>query len=345
VLHGFDVDACAVGWDGVHAFAAPRAYRALALQYNFPDLSRRSPTYEWRLYKYAKRGFALALPPSGLDRARVNPKLLSPDMGFSCFTLSHRWHKLSGLRKLILLEDIYHRSQNVHKSYEPTQPRHVPFRYHFDNRPAGGPLPGDTMGLDGTTTMFMSDVAVNSMFNAENFEERLNADGVVFDRYGHPSQSQSDYSNIHLPFGSVWSPNRIRQHLRLIQERRNSWYYRFLVWSIPRAPVRVAAWGTMQEALQGEVCTGEPDRIERRIDEMDGEEVEMQVFKHVGKTDMWRRQDAGAQSTPRDLSTGSFHPLPTSTLEDWCAGVYEGDPIPDAPAPRETPDHLVLAAQ
>eukprot|EP01116_Phalansterium_solitarium_P024420 TRINITY_DN8953_c1_g1_i2.p1 TRINITY_DN8953_c1_g1~~TRINITY_DN8953_c1_g1_i2.p1 ORF type:complete len:876 (-),score=253.81 TRINITY_DN8953_c1_g1_i2:67-2694(-) len=75
ILMGFDVDSCSVGFDGVKVWATARAVRSLKYQFNLVDLSRRSLSYEQRLYKYSRRGFAVALP--GFDRSRINPKLLS----------------------------------------------------------------------------------------------------------------------------------------------------------------------------------------------------------------------------------------------------------------------------
>ncbi|CAN0459671.1 unnamed protein product, partial [Ectocarpus sp. 12 AP-2014] len=56
VLHGFDVDACSVGFDGHTVWATNRAARAICKRYNLVDVSRRSPSYESRLFKYGKRG-------------------------------------------------------------------------------------------------------------------------------------------------------------------------------------------------------------------------------------------------------------------------------------------------
>lgn len=62
VLLGFDIDACCVAYDGGRAWATRRSQRALNCAYNLVDPSRRSPTYELRLYKYSTRGFAVAVP-------------------------------------------------------------------------------------------------------------------------------------------------------------------------------------------------------------------------------------------------------------------------------------------
>jgi len=51
----------------------PRAHRALTKGYNLIDSTRRSPSYEVRLAKYAQRGYQVLVP--GLDRTRIDPTL------------------------------------------------------------------------------------------------------------------------------------------------------------------------------------------------------------------------------------------------------------------------------
>jgi hypothetical protein len=62
IIIGFDIDCCAVGFDGKLVWAIPRSQRAISNQTNLVDLSRRSYTYEDRLIKYLKRGFTIAVP-------------------------------------------------------------------------------------------------------------------------------------------------------------------------------------------------------------------------------------------------------------------------------------------
>lgn len=57
VLVGFDVDCCSVGYNGHDVYMTPRAHAAIVKQRNTVDVSRRSPSYEHRLAKYAVRGF------------------------------------------------------------------------------------------------------------------------------------------------------------------------------------------------------------------------------------------------------------------------------------------------
>lgn len=71
ILASFDVDCCACGFDGKHVWASPRGIRALETRCNIVDVSRRSQVYEDRLYKYAKRGYRVAVPgyiPNKMDR-------------------------------------------------------------------------------------------------------------------------------------------------------------------------------------------------------------------------------------------------------------------------------------
>ncbi|MDE2097421.1 MAG: hypothetical protein KGL39_09270 [Patescibacteria group bacterium] len=62
VLLGFDVDCCCVAYDGKRVLATARGLRALETKTNIVNPSRQSTSYESRLLKYARRGFAIAVP-------------------------------------------------------------------------------------------------------------------------------------------------------------------------------------------------------------------------------------------------------------------------------------------
>jgi len=99
VLLGFDIDSCCVGYDGDDLWCMERFRRAITKRYNLVNVSRRSTTYEQRLFKYSKRGFAVAVP--NLDKSRVNPVIFN-----------HTIRNLQGLSKLIL----YDYNQNNNRS-------------------------------------------------------------------------------------------------------------------------------------------------------------------------------------------------------------------------------------
>ena len=62
VVNAFDVDVCGCYYDGMSVHATRRCARAFATRVNLAVPSRRSYTYETRLIKYAKRGFAIGVP-------------------------------------------------------------------------------------------------------------------------------------------------------------------------------------------------------------------------------------------------------------------------------------------
>lgn len=94
VLLGFDVDCVGVGFDGQRVYCLPRFRRAMNHRYNLADPTRqtyRTNSYEYRLWKYTKRGFAVGVP--GLVRRRINPDV---------FTKSYS--ELTGFSKLLFFE-------------------------------------------------------------------------------------------------------------------------------------------------------------------------------------------------------------------------------------------------
>lgn len=98
ILLGFDIDSCAIGFDGKNVWTMERCIRALNKRYNLVNPSRRSTTYEYRLYKYSKRGFSVCVP--SLNGSRVNINLFSKSI----------W-QVQGLAKLLL----YHRGFFSHQ--------------------------------------------------------------------------------------------------------------------------------------------------------------------------------------------------------------------------------------
>jgi len=131
VLMGFDVDCCSVAYDGHRVLCTARAHNAIVSQYNTLDMSRRSPSYEMRLAKYAKRGFEVrpVQPPClrgpcsqvhgqacqtidcgvqvlvpNLQRELINPQVLEAP-----FSKTH------GMARLFLLERFHHAEAQVRR--------------------------------------------------------------------------------------------------------------------------------------------------------------------------------------------------------------------------------------
>ncbi|KAJ3508217.1 hypothetical protein NLJ89_g5876 [Agrocybe chaxingu] len=109
ILTGFDVDCACVAFDGTHIWANPRATMAFIRQANKIDVSRRSPSYEFRLAKYADRGFEVRYP--SLDRTKIEPSVLDfRKKSYPC-----------GLARLLVLENIA-----ICSPYHPLAPEPVP---------------------------------------------------------------------------------------------------------------------------------------------------------------------------------------------------------------------------
>jgi hypothetical protein len=71
ILAGFDIDAPCCAYDGNRVWMNPRAIVANMRQCNTVDMTRRSPSYEIRLAKYAARNFEVYVP--NLRRLDVDP--------------------------------------------------------------------------------------------------------------------------------------------------------------------------------------------------------------------------------------------------------------------------------
>ena len=93
ILTGFDVDCSCFAYDGRQVYGTPRAITAFMSQINPVDLSRRSPSYESRLAKYAHRGFEVYWPQ--LDRLKVDPTIFERSFA-----------RTMGLARLLVLEKL-----------------------------------------------------------------------------------------------------------------------------------------------------------------------------------------------------------------------------------------------
>ncbi|CAG8569665.1 18096_t:CDS:10 [Rhizophagus irregularis] len=126
ILTGFDVDCCCVGFDGKNVWALPRAHQAIIKQCNTVDLTRRSPSYEMRLVKYAERGFEIKVP--SLDRSRIDPTIYEKS-----------FEKLNGLARLLVLERLntpYERFEYIEKKRERNcRPKHPNSGKYVSRRP------------------------------------------------------------------------------------------------------------------------------------------------------------------------------------------------------------------
>ncbi|MCJ1280695.1 hypothetical protein MMC26_000012 [Xylographa opegraphella] len=84
VFLGFDLDACAIGFDGARALMLPRCARAIETGYNVFTmdfvwghyLKGRNASREARIFKYADRGFGLRILPSYAKSLEEGPAII-----------------------------------------------------------------------------------------------------------------------------------------------------------------------------------------------------------------------------------------------------------------------------
>ncbi|KAL9594574.1 MAG: hypothetical protein Q9219_006958 [cf. Caloplaca sp. 3 TL-2023] len=93
ILSGFDVDCSCFAYDGNQVYGTPRGIAAFMTQTNTIDLTRRSPSYESRLSKYAHRGFEVYWPD--LDRSKIDPTIFERSFA-----------RTMGLARLLVLEQL-----------------------------------------------------------------------------------------------------------------------------------------------------------------------------------------------------------------------------------------------
>ncbi|KAL8827871.1 MAG: hypothetical protein Q9170_006840 [Blastenia crenularia] len=93
ILSGFDVDCSCFAYDGSQVYGTPRGIAAFMTQTNTVDLTRRSPSYESRLSKYAHRGFEVYWPD--LDRSKIDPTIFERSFA-----------RTMGLARLLVLEQL-----------------------------------------------------------------------------------------------------------------------------------------------------------------------------------------------------------------------------------------------
>lgn len=72
ILHGFDMGSSAIGYDGQRLYFTDLGKFAYEYSANIVDPSRRSTTYEYRLYKYFRRGFHIILPDFDIKKLRTD---------------------------------------------------------------------------------------------------------------------------------------------------------------------------------------------------------------------------------------------------------------------------------
>lgn len=111
ILHGFDVDSCGFGWDGKNIWATQRAIHSITKRFNVVNFERLSPSYEYRLVKYAARGIPIYVPnfsKQRVDYEKIQEKITEiSKIENNSRKRDFEINKLQGLNRILYLEAIH----------------------------------------------------------------------------------------------------------------------------------------------------------------------------------------------------------------------------------------------
>ncbi|KAJ3340377.1 hypothetical protein HDU93_007102 [Gonapodya sp. JEL0774] len=301
ILMGFDVDSCTAGFDGSRVWMTSRCARSLIERCNYVDTSRRSTSYEYRLYKYSKRGFAVKV--EGVDHALVRPELLSPPIEDGKLV----WNKReSGLALLMLLDgaqrgyDEYARRGGVyHPRYGPVTKDDNDNDWEDSEDSEEGPYYSDE---DDPVTDFMAEMTPSP--------EKKKKENI------------SDYANVRIPFGPRWKRlSKLERFLNWFVYSAAMYWRPILypgemevgdcqTWTRALDPTRditPVAVGTLSKVLRTtvrKVVTAQDDKGTFAVKEWTPES-------------MWLRDNPGTQAQ----LTGSFNPIQDDPA-NWYESAY-----------------------
>uniref|UniRef100_A0A7S3QAV0 Ankyrin repeat protein n=1 Tax=Chaetoceros debilis TaxID=122233 RepID=A0A7S3QAV0_9STRA len=213
VLCGFDVDSCAVGYDGSKVLVPPRTAMAIMTQSNTVDMSRRSPSYETRLAKYANRGFEILVPT--LDRDRVDPYLFEK-----------RIDQVKGLSRLLILEKLRTPEERL--------------RYRIEKQ----------MKSSGHCNWRLMNRLRQLQNDRWNLNRQEGTEGVQLQT--QTAAEASDYSTIFLPWGPDWTAARIEKKMKKKDKLLNKLQFKEngeVTASTRPYKIHVCATGTMEEVI------------------------------------------------------------------------------------------------
>ncbi|KDQ28734.1 hypothetical protein PLEOSDRAFT_49989 [Pleurotus ostreatus PC15] len=257
ILAGFDIDAPCVAYDGQTLWANPRSVIAMMRQSNTVDMTRRSPSYEVRLCKYAARGFEVYVPT--LKRQDIDPTIYERAIG-----------RVTGLARLLVLEKLadpdarssfveyrrnlrgrpnqsssYHRRGSKYKGdlkaeksilddlamndYDVTS-LHIPYGPGWDAR-----------RID--KLIYQTDLGMNSPFNPKNKNRRLHRHPAFF---GTMHECLEDCCEC--------CPEPIDDDEKKLQETEDDTYIRGRISFIEEDPGRQSMTGSFNPIDVGEWC-------------------------------------------------------------------------------------------
>ncbi|KAF9530937.1 hypothetical protein CPB83DRAFT_849901 [Crepidotus variabilis] len=315
VLAGFDVDAPCCAYDGKTVWASPRSIVAMMRQCNTVDMSRRSPSYEIRLAKYANRGYEVLVP--NLKREAIDPTIYERSIA-----------KMTGLARLLVLEKLATTDTRLEFLDSRRNLRGRPAQNHpyINDKKLKGDLKADDTiaGLalnnyDVTTLhvpygqkwdarridklVYQTDLGMNSTFNPKNKKRRLHRHPAFF---GTLQECIEDCCEM--------CPEPIDDDERKLQEAEDEQYIRGRIKFIEENPGRQTISGSFHPIDDGEwseqVYLKPTQKLFAAIAQQDrsgvqkllsAEDIDLQQRDHVGRSSLHFAIITGSSDIACDL--------------------------------------------
>jgi len=124
ILLSFDIDSCCFGYDGNKVWCCPRSHHAITHSVNTVVISKSSASFEYRLSKYGKRGYAVYVP--NFTEENLNEQIYTRPP-----------HQLDGLAKLLVLEKLddnvkYQMYRDVLDLHQVSMKRNLSFKSTYE---------------------------------------------------------------------------------------------------------------------------------------------------------------------------------------------------------------------
>lgn len=174
ILRGFDLGACAVGFDGTYVMFTELGLFAHVYGYNVVDVTRCSATYEQRLVKYFYRGFGVILPNLDVTKLSVRKYFSLPSGKLGFYATSITGNQIAA-NTMYSVMSTYHGSDYEHAVYGTTHAILHNMRLLRKNSGANASASAGGMFYTGTCVNDVFDIEAlkSSMLTTTNIERAI----------------------------------------------------------------------------------------------------------------------------------------------------------------------------
>ncbi|KAJ3254576.1 Protein mono-ADP-ribosyltransferase parp4 [Boothiomyces macroporosus] len=304
VLLGFDIDCCCVGYDGKEVYGIPRFFGAITYQRNLVDVTRRSPSYEYRLYKYSKRGFGVLIRGKKIELPTINEE----DEG-----------SLSGLPRLASLSKGW--SKKLYPRYEEDEDEQseaeISDNSDLQKKRKISNMKKSPITFDDFVKLAQGDLnVINYKIGRGSLLPDMRTTEIIdIDRYTEVNSFKySNYMTIKIPYSANWTLSRIKNFVQYLNQAfsMNHNYGSFMDMEFT-----TILSGGDEDFYDIPNCVEIVDSADKVLQEDLGcvvVENDKELLSKYSPDECWLVDNPGQQ-----MLTGSFQPI-FSDMESWISG-------------------------